>query len=419
MALIEVQNITKIFGSAPKKQLAKVKEGMGKEQLLAETGHTLGLHDVSLSIEKGEIFVIMGLSGSGKSTLIRHFNRLIDPTDGHILVDGVDVMGFSIKELEEFRRHRMSMVFQRFGLMPHRTVLKNVAYGLEVQGKAKAEREKVAREWIDTVGLSGFEEQYPSQLSGGMQQRVGLARALATDADILLMDEAFSALDPLIRSQMQDQLVELQEKLHKTIVFITHDLDEALRIGDKIAILKDGVLSQVGTPPEILLEPADDYVRAFVRDVNRARVLTVGTVMQPPVMRITHDNMEKALADMRRYDEDFGYVVENKEYRGVVTQEALEEEIAKPGDSPSLYTFADDSNAVELECTLEAALPATLEAECPVAVVDEDGHLKGVLSAEGMGSVLISPDGDKFDQGEKDVSEGGAKKDKPILKEAS
>ncbi|MFS8183413.1 quaternary amine ABC transporter ATP-binding protein [Pseudovibrio denitrificans] len=424
MALIEVQNITKIFGSAPDRELAKVKDGMGKDQLLAETGHTLGLHDVSLSIEKGEIFVIMGLSGSGKSTLIRHFNRLIEPTDGHILVDGEDVMGLSMKELEDFRRHRMSMVFQRFGLMPHRTVVQNVAYGLEVQGIAKADREKTAREWIETVGLAGFEDQYPSQLSGGMQQRVGLARALATDADILLMDEAFSALDPLIRSQMQDQLVELQEKLHKTIVFITHDLDEALRIGDKIAILKDGVLSQVGTPPEILLEPADDYVRAFVRDVNRARVLTVDTVMQPPALRITHDNMEKALADMRRHDEDFGYVIENKEFRGIVTQEALAEEVAKPGDSPSLYAFADDSNAVELESTLEEALPTTLEADYPVPVVCEDGRLMGVLSPEEMGSVLTPPEehSEEADDGteEKAKDEQAEAPAKPhALKEAS
>ncbi|KZK99752.1 MULTISPECIES: glycine betaine/L-proline ABC transporter ATP-binding protein [unclassified Pseudovibrio] len=421
MALIEVQNITKIFGKAPDKELAKVKNGMGKDQLLAETDHTLGLHDVSLSIEKGEIFVIMGLSGSGKSTLIRHFNRLIDPTDGHILVDGEDVMALSDKELEEFRRHRMSMVFQRFGLMPHRTVLQNVAYGLEVQGITKADRETTAREWIETVGLGGFEHQYPSQLSGGMQQRVGLARALATDADILLMDEAFSALDPLIRSQMQDQLVELQEKLHKTIVFITHDLDEALRIGDKIAILKDGVLSQVGTPPEILLEPADDYVRAFVRDVNRARVLTVDTVMQPPAVRITHDNMEKALADMRRHDEDFGYVVEDKEFRGIVTQEGLAEEVAKPGDSPSLYAFADDSNAVELESTLEEALPTTLEADYPVPVVCEDGHLMGVLSPEEMGSVLTPPEEqtDAETEGAEEKNETAETAKPHALKEAS
>ena len=238
---------------------------------------SVALRDINLEIEKGQIFVIMGLSGSGKSTLVRHFNRLIDPTEGAIYVGGIDVMNLSQMELEEFRRHRMSMVFQRFGLLPHRTVLENVAFGLSIQKVAKAEREEKAQEWLRSVGLDGYEDQYPSQLSGGQQQRVGLARALCTDPEILLMDEPFSSLDRLIRSGMQDLLVELQDKLHKTIVFITHDLDEALRLGHQIAILKDGVLSQVGRPEEILRNPADDYVEAFVRDVNRARGLSTIT----------------------------------------------------------------------------------------------------------------------------------------------
>jgi len=232
------------------------------------------LWDINLEIEKGQIFVIMGLSGSGKSTLVRHLNRLIDPTEGAIYVGGIDVMNLSQMELEEFRRHRMSMVFQRFGLLPHRTVLENVAFGLSIQKIAKAEREEKAQEWLRSVGLDGYD---PSQLSGGQQQRVGLARALCTDPEILLMDEPFSSLDRLIRSGMQYLLVELQDKLHKTIVFITHDLDEALRLGHQIAILKDGVLSQVGRPEEILRNPADDYVEAFVRDVNRARGLSTIT----------------------------------------------------------------------------------------------------------------------------------------------
>ena len=217
---------------------------MSKEELLAKSGHTLGLRDISLSIDEGSIYVIMGLSGSGKSTLIRHFNRLIEPSAGQILVDGVDVVSLNKRDLETFRQKKMSMVFQRFGLFPHRTVLENAAYGLAVQGVGRAERERRARDWLEQVGLSGFEQQYPHQLSGGMQQRVGLARALATDAEILLMDEAFSALDPLIRREMQDQLLQLQAKLNKTIVFITHDLDEALRLGNRIAILKDGELVQ-------------------------------------------------------------------------------------------------------------------------------------------------------------------------------
>ena len=275
--LIRVENLYKVFGCDPRSIMQLVREGRSKDEILAETGHTVGLRDINLEIEKGQIFVIMGLSGSGKSTLVRHLNRLIDPTEGAIYVGGIDVMNLSQTELEEFRRHRMSMVFQRFGLLPHRTVLENVAFGLSIQKVAKAEREEKAREWLRSVGLDGYEDQYPSQLSGGQQQRVGLARALCTDPEILLMDEPFSSLDRLIRSGMQDLLVELQDKLHKTIVFITHDLDEALRLGHQIAILKDGVLSQVGRPEEILRNPADDYVEAFVREVNRARGLSTIT----------------------------------------------------------------------------------------------------------------------------------------------
>ncbi len=271
--LIRVENLYKVFGSDPRSIMPLVREGRSKDEILAETGHTVGLRDINLEIEKGQIFVIMGLSGSGKSTLVRHLNRLIDPTEGAIYVGGIDVMNLSQTELEEFRRHRMSMVFQHFGLLPHRTVLENVAFGLSIQKVAKAEREEKAREWLRSVGLDGYEDQFPSQLSGGQQQRVGLARALCTDPEILLMDEPFSSLDRLIRSGMQDLLVELQDKLHKTIVFITHDLDEALHLGHQIAILKDGMLSQVGRPEEILRNPADDYVEAFVRDVNRARAL--------------------------------------------------------------------------------------------------------------------------------------------------
>ena len=275
--LIRFENLYKVYGSDPRSIMQLVREGRSKDEILAETGHTVGLRDINLEIEKGQIFVIMGLSGSGKSTLVRHLNRLIDPTEGAIYVGGIDVMNLSQVELEEFRRHRMSMVFQRFGLLPHRTVLENVAFGLSIQKIAKAEREEKAQEWLRSVGLDGYEDQCPSQLSGGQQQRVGLARALCTDPEILLMDEPFSSLDRLIRSGMQDLLVELQDKLHKTIVFITHDLDEALRLGHQIAILKDGVLSQVGRPEEILRNPADDYVEAFVRDVNRARGLSTIT----------------------------------------------------------------------------------------------------------------------------------------------
>jgi len=279
MSKIEINNIYKIFGNDPDSVMDMVKNGSTKDEVLEQTGHTVGLDNVSLNIEEGETFVCMGLSGSGKSTLIRHLNRLIDPTAGEVLIDGENVMSFNPEQLIDFRRHKMSMVFQRFGLFPHKTVMQNVGYGLEMQGKSEDERDKIAMEKIEAVGLNGFENQFPNQLSGGMQQRVGLARALATNSDIMLMDEAFSALDPLIRSDMQKQLLDLQAQLKKTIVFITHDLDESLRLGDHIGILNAGKLVQVGTPVDIIMNPADDYVKAFVKDVNRAKVIKAKIIM--------------------------------------------------------------------------------------------------------------------------------------------
>ena len=262
---IVVKNVYKIFGSRAQDALNMVRQNQSKDQVLAQTGCVVGVNDLSLSIGSGEIFVIMGLSGSGKSTLVRHFNRLIDPTSGEILVDGENILTYDMEALRQFRRHKISMVFQSFGLLPHKTVQDNVAYGLKVRGETKEHCVERALHWISTVGLKGYENKYPHQLSGGMRQRVGLARALAADTDIILMDEAFSALDPLIRAEMQDQLLELQSALKKTIVFITHDLDEAVRIGNRIAILKDGKLIQVGTPKEILYSPADEYVDRFVQ----------------------------------------------------------------------------------------------------------------------------------------------------------
>lgn len=292
MSYIEIRNIFKIFGPNPQAALELAKSGSDKEEILAKTGHTVGLDDVSLSIEQGETFVIMGLSGSGKSTLIRHLNRLIDPTAGEISFGGENILAMDIPTLNAFRRKRLGMVFQRFGLLPHRNVMDNVAYGLEIQGTDRKPREDIARKWIERVGLAGYEDKFPDQLSGGMQQRVGLARALATDPEVLLMDEAFSALDPLIRSDMQEELMKLQAELHKTIVFITHDLDEALRIGDRIAILKDGKLVQVGRPEEIILNPADDYVQAFTRDVNRGKVLRAKSIMEPTTGTISGEQAD-------------------------------------------------------------------------------------------------------------------------------
>jgi glycine betaine/proline transport system ATP-binding protein len=277
---IRMRGVTKIFGEKPEIALDLLRSGKSKTEVQAETGNVVGLDDVSLDISRSQIFVVMGLSGSGKSTLIRHVNRLIEPTAGEILVEGTDVLKMSLPELRSFRRQTVAMVFQKFGLLPHRSVIDNVAYGLEVRGIGRAERLEKAQKWIDVVGLSGYEQSQPRQLSGGQQQRVGLARALAMDTDIILMDEAFSALDPLIRSGMQDQLIELQKSLGKTILFITHDFDEALKIGDRIAVLKDGAVQQEGKPEEIVLRPANEHIEEFVRDVNKARAIHVRTIME-------------------------------------------------------------------------------------------------------------------------------------------
>jgi glycine betaine/proline transport system ATP-binding protein len=277
---IAMRGVTKIFGEQPQRALDMLRSGKSKSEVQAETNHVVGLDDVSLDIARGQIFVVMGLSGSGKSTLIRHVNRLIEPTAGEIVVDGMDVLGMSLDQLRSYRRTGIAMVFQKFGLLPHRSVIENVAYGLEVRGVARKPRLEAAAKWIETVGLAGYENSRPRQLSGGQQQRVGLARALAMDTDIILMDEAFSALDPLIRSGMQDQLIGLQKSLNKTILFITHDFDEALKIGDRIAVLKDGAVQQEGRPEDIVLRPANEHIEEFVRDVNKARAIHVRSIME-------------------------------------------------------------------------------------------------------------------------------------------
>ncbi|WP_294641606.1 glycine betaine/L-proline ABC transporter ATP-binding protein [uncultured Aureimonas sp.] len=276
---IEIRGLSKVFGKAPEKIVPLLKQGVTKQEIMEVHKHVLGLNDINISMPAGAIQVIMGLSGSGKSTLIRHINRLIDPSVGEVLVAGVDVCKMSPKELREFRRHKTAMVFQQFGLLPHRTVLDNAVYGLQLQGVSRARQVEAAMHWLGRVGLAGFENHYPHQLSGGMQQRVGLARALVNDAPILLMDEAFSALDPLIRVDMQSILLDLQKEIRKTIVFITHDLDEALRLGDRIAILRDGEVVQQGTGQEIVLSPADDYIMEFVRHVNRGKVVQLAAVV--------------------------------------------------------------------------------------------------------------------------------------------
>ena len=332
---VSIKNLYKIFGSNPKSVLGEAQAGMSKADLLEKHGHVLGLKDVNIDIKARGIQVIMGLSGSGKSTLIRHINRLIEPTAGEIIIDGQDVLAMSEEELLNFRRFKASMVFQKFGLLPHRTVQDNAAYGLMIQGMDKDEAIEKSSYWVKRVGLAGFENHYPAQLSGGMQQRVGLARALATDAEILLMDEAFSALDPLIRTDMQDVLLDLQEELHKTIIFITHDLDEALRIGDDIAILRDGAVIQQGSPQEIVLNPADDYVRDFIKDINRARVLEVQSVMDEKKIRSGAKIektavVEEALQVSNANDNKPLIVTEDGKAIGSVTLEAMIAAIARP-----------------------------------------------------------------------------------------
>lgn len=391
--LIKVEKLYKIFGDKPEAVISRVKDGQSKEQVLAETGHTVGLSDINLDIKKGEIFVIMGLSGCGKSTLLRHFNRIIEPTDGQILVDNVDVMQLSPQQLRDFRRQKMAMVFQHFGLLPHYTVIDNVAFGLKTKGVDKSTRYEKAKQWLEDVGLAGYEDQYPAQLSGGQQQRVGLARALCTDAEILLMDEAFSALDPLIRSEMQDQLIQLQEKLKKTIIFITHDLDESLRLGDRIAILRDGALVQVGTPQQILLNPADGYIEAFVRDVNRARALTVENVMKPAVSRLTAETIGEALKQMKASTADYAYLENEQGFQGAILQETLEQAVEQASccvNEPITGEFIQGELSISPNALLEEVIPDTLDNEYPLPVVDEKGKLKGELSRQHLAEALVA-----------------------------
>ncbi len=339
---IDIRNLYKIFGPDPERYVEDVKAGMTKEVLNDQHNHVLGLQNISLYIPPGQITVIMGLSGSGKSTLIRHINGLIAPTAGEILYDGDDICRMTPSQLRDFRRRKTAMVFQKFALLPHRTVLENTTYGLDIQRMPRAKSVPIAQHWIERVGLQGFEDNYPAQLSGGMQQRVGLARALANDADILLMDEAFSALDPLIRMDMQAILLELQKELHKTIVFITHDLDEALRLGDTIAILRDGAMEQVGTGQDIVLRPANDYIASFVREVNRGRVIRAATVAVAPKsgedlpefsVQGTHV-LEKVARQMTRAGVSRARVVGKKgQLRGVLDMATMIEAMVNPAEA--------------------------------------------------------------------------------------
>ncbi|CEH30176.1 glycine/betaine ABC transporter ATP-binding protein [Aneurinibacillus migulanus] len=375
---IKVENVTKIFGKHPKRALRLLESGSSKQEILQQTGCTVGVSRANFEVYQGEIFVIMGLSGSGKSTLVRMLNRLIEPTIGHVLVDGKDIVNMTKDELRNVRRKKMSMVFQKFALFPHRTILENTEYGLEIQGIEKTARRQKAIEALKLVGLEGYEHQYPSQLSGGMQQRVGLARALANNPDVLLMDEAFSALDPLIRKDMQDELLELQSSMEKTIIFITHDLDEALRIGDRIALMKDGKVVQIGTPEEILLNPSNEYVERFVEDVDLSKVLTAGHIMKRAETVQVERGPTVALNLMRSLKISSIYVVDKKQkLLGAVTADGAKEAIEK--NLPLESILFKDIPTVKVDDLLTDLFEKVSIAKIPVAVVDETNRLKGIV----------------------------------------
>lgn len=379
-SFVEVRGIWKVFGKDPGRILGADYRESTKEDILDKTGAVLAMRDITFSVEKGELFVLMGLSGSGKSTLIRTFLRLIEPTAGTITVDGTDVTQMNTEALQDFRRHKVSMVFQHYGLFPHYTVLDNAAYGLKTGGVPEALRREKAREALATVGLNGWEDYYPHNLSGGMQQRVGLARALATEPDLLLMDEPFSGLDPLIRRQMQDELVDLQDTLHKTIIFVTHDLHEALKLGDRIAIMRNGEIIQVGTPEEVVTEPADQYVKEFVQDASPAKVLTADNVLEDPeVLLYAWEGPKTArriLVDNRR---EWAFMVNKRhEYLGVVSIDDIDTH--KPSSVEDLRGLAQKHiGTCTPDAFLEELFSIAAESPYPIPVIDEHQRLKGIV----------------------------------------
>ena len=379
MNKLEVKHLTKIFGKRQKQALEMVQQAKSKTEILEKTGATVGVYDVNFEVQTGEIFVIMGLSGSGKSTLIRLLNRLIDPTSGDIYIDGQDVAKMNEEELRDVRRHKLNMVFQNFGLFPHRTILENTEFGLEVRGVDKEERTRLAEQALNNAGLLSFKDQYPDQLSGGMQQRVGLARALANNPDILLMDEAFSALDPLIRREMQDELLDLQAEHERTIIFITHDLNEALRIGDRIAIMADGQIMQIGTGEEILTNPANDFVREFVEDVDRSKVLTAQNIMTTPLTtNIDIDGPTVALNRMKKEEVSMLLAVDRKRHlKGSLTAEAARD--ARKQHQALAEVIDKNVRKVTQETLITDIFPLIYDSPAPLAVVDDKDKLVGVI----------------------------------------
>ena len=382
---IHIDHVFKVFGDAPQQALDLVRQGLSKQEILARTGQSIGVFDASFEIQAGEIFVIMGLSGSGKSTLVRLLNRLIEPSAGRIVIDGDDINAHSDAELRALRRKDISMVFQSFALMPHMTVRDNTAFGLELAGTAKAQRLAAADDALAQVGLDGWGDSYPDELSGGMQQRVGLARALAADPSILLMDEAFSALDPIIRTEMQSELLRLQEVKRRTIVFISHDLDEAMRIGDRIAIMKDGQVVQVGTPDDILRRPADDFVRSFVRGVDTAAVFKAADIARQPLTVVAEHSdrgARAALKQLEDQDRDYAYVVSPKRrYLGTVSADSLRTALdGHAGPLGLQHAFLPGLPTLAAAAPVAGLFGQVAQAPCALPVVDEDGRFCGAIS---------------------------------------
>jgi glycine betaine/proline transport system ATP-binding protein len=391
--IVRVKGLTKVFGPDPGKALDLRRSGCSKQEIHEKIGATLALNNVSFEVMPGETFVLMGLSGSGKSTLLRCINRLIDPTEGEIRIDGEDVVRMSHEELRAIRRRKLGMIFQNFALLPHRTVLENVAFGLEIQGVPEAERRKKAEEMLRMVGLDGYGASMPSHLSGGMKQRVGLARALTSDLEVLLMDEAFSALDPLIRREMQDELLDLQQRLGKTIIFVTHDLDEALKLGDRIALMKDGEIVQIGTPEEILTNPKNAYVEKFVADVDLTRVLSASDVMRrpEPVARCTA-GPRVALHLMEEYDITRIFVVTRQRLlRGLVTLDDAAGAVREGKEMADI--LLTDVSTVPPDASLGDIIALIVESPYPVAVTDDTGRLEGVISRGAILAALARKEG--------------------------
>lgn len=380
MAEIKVKNLYKVFGKHPKKIIPLLEKGMSKEEIHKKTGCSVGVNNVSFEVKEGEFFVVMGLSGSGKSTLIRCLNRLIEPTLGEVLIDGEDILKLDEHNLRKVRRKKIAMVFQNFALFPHRTICSNVEYGLEIQGVEPEIRKKKAYEALELVGLKGYEESMPDQLSGGMKQRVGLARALATDPEILLMDEAFSALDPLIRKDMQEEMLQIQSKMNKTIVFITHDLDEALRLGDNIAIMKDGVVEQIGTSEDILTNPASEYVRKFVEDVDRTKVITAATIMQKSNAIISSKDGPKAATILMKKEEISSIYVTDKDRKlqGIVRiEDAIE--LSKQGVKSIDNIILTDVPTATPDTPISELLSMAINIKYPIVVIDNDNKMLGII----------------------------------------